>query len=70
MPLLKFAAELHPTSDPDYYICTHLRTQVQVIIITRVKKMIDQGQWAHCSLEDREEVRSLRELGFLIEIEA
>lgn len=67
MPLLKFAAELRPTRDSDYYLCTHLRTQTQVVITTRVKKMIDQGQWMHCLLEEREEIRCLRELGLLIE---
>ncbi|MFL5703150.1 MAG: hypothetical protein ACJ8AG_10035 [Ktedonobacteraceae bacterium] len=41
-----------------------------MIITTRVKKMIDQGQWTNCSPEDREEIRTLRELGFLIKIEA
>lgn len=68
--VLKFSAELQPTSNPDYFICIHRRTHTRVVITVKVKKMIDQGQWTHCLPEDREEVRSLREMGFLIEHEA
>ena len=67
--MLKFAATVELTSHPDYYLCTHRKTHSQVVITTRVKKMVDQGQWTDCLPEDLEEVRNLRELGFLTETE-
>jgi hypothetical protein len=69
MPLLKFAATLESTSHSDYYFCIHRKTHARVVITTRVKNIIDQGQWTHCLPEDLEEIRNLRELGILIETE-
>lgn len=69
MPLLKFAATLQLIGHSDYYLCIHCKTHARVVITTRVKNMIDQGQWTHCLPEDLEEIRNLRELGFLIETE-
>lgn len=65
--MFTFAATLQLSSHPDYYFCTHRKTSAQVIITTRVKELVDQGQWTYCLPEDLEEIRSLRELGFLIE---
>jgi hypothetical protein len=67
MPQIKFATEVQLTRRTDYYLCTHLRTQTRVIITARMKKMIDQGLWTDWLVEDREEIRCLRELGFLID---
>jgi hypothetical protein len=69
MPLLKFAATLELTSHSDYYFCIHRKTHARVVITTRVKNIVDQGQWTHCLPEDLEEIRNLRELGILIEAE-
>ena len=67
MPLLRFAVEIQLIRHHDYYLCVHARTQTRVIITTKLKYIIDTCQWSHCTPEDQEEIRCLRELGYLIE---
>jgi hypothetical protein len=70
MASLTFAADVQFTRQNSHYICFRAATHVQVIISARLKEMIDQGSLSECSLEELEEVRSLRELGFVIDAPA
>ncbi|HLI68764.1 MAG TPA: hypothetical protein VKV19_03305 [Ktedonobacteraceae bacterium] len=69
MPWITFSADVQLTRRGDYYLCTHNKTRAQVIIAARLKEIIEQQQWVRCAPEDQEEIRSLRELGFLVEVE-
>jgi len=51
----------------DYCICTGEKPHREVMISLRLKKIIDSKDWSQVISEDLEEIRSLRELGILVE---
>lgn len=70
MTSLAFTADVEFTRQNSHFICFRAATHVQVIISARLKEMIDQGSLAECSPQEQEEIRSLRELGFVIDTTA
>jgi hypothetical protein len=66
MQPIKFAADIRFSRYKTYYICYHQASHQQIIISARLKEMIEQSNWAHCSPEEQEEIRCLRELGFVV----
>ena len=70
MPIVRpvrFAANVHFTRSNGYYLCRRPDVHAQVMITSWLKELIDQKRWAEALSEDLEELRSLRELGFLEE---
>jgi hypothetical protein len=48
-------------------LCSRPGTHTQVVITRRLKELIEQQAWSQVREEDQEELRSLRELGFLVD---
>ncbi|HZO75822.1 MAG TPA: hypothetical protein VFB60_26725 [Ktedonobacteraceae bacterium] len=70
MPIVRpvrFAANVHFARSNGYYLCRRSDVHAQVMISARLKELIEQKRWAEALSEDLEELRSLRELGFVEE---
>jgi hypothetical protein len=64
---VRFAADVQFTYHNGFCICYRTITRVQVMINLRLKETIERGDWSQLSTADEEEIRSLLELGFLVE---
>ena len=62
-----FAADVQLTRENGYCICYQTTTHIRVMISLRLKEIIERGDWSHILPEDLEEIRSLRELGLVVE---
>ena len=64
---VKFVSDVRFTRQNDYCLCHRPSVHVQVIISFRLKELIEQQNWPQVLPEDIDELRSLRELGFVEE---
>lgn len=64
---VKFVSDVNFTRQNDYCLCHRPSVHVQVIISFRLKEIIEQQDWSQVLPEDVDELRSLRELGFVEE---
>ena len=48
-------------------LCSRPGIHTQVVITRRLKEVIEQQEWSQLQVDDQEEIRSLRELGFLVD---
>ncbi len=70
MPIVRpvrFIIKIQFVQVDDYCLCCRLDTQAQVLITFRLKELIEQKRWSEILQSDLEELRSLRELGFVEE---
>jgi hypothetical protein len=63
----QFAPDVVFILQHDHFICSRNTTTIRVVISVRLKEIIDQQQWSECLPEDLEDIRSLQELGYLVE---
>ena len=64
---VRFAIDVQFIQSNGYCRCHRPDVHAQVIITFRLKELIEQKRWAEILPADLEELRSLRELGFLEE---
>lgn len=64
---ITFTADIQFTWQGNYCICYRATSHVQVVISFRLKEVIEQQKWSQLLPEDLDEIRSLCELGFVVE---
>lgn len=62
-----FAKDVHFLRQQTQYLCSRPGTHARVVITPRLKALIEQQAWSELQTEDQEEIRALRELGFLVD---
>lgn len=63
-----FATDVNFLVQNGQCICSRSCTHTQVVIRLQLKELIERGDWSYLRSEEAEEIRSLRELGFLIDL--
>jgi hypothetical protein len=61
-----FATDVEFLMQQTQCICSRPGTRTQVVITRRLKELIEREEWSQLQTEDLEEIRALRELGFLV----
>lgn len=68
MSAYMFARHIQLIRRNGHYLCSQGQPHDQVLISARLKELIEQERWEECSPEDLEEIRSLCELGMVVQL--
>lgn len=62
-----FAQDVSFSVVETHCLCSRPGTYTQVVITRRLKELIEQQAWSQLQEDEQEDIRSLRELGFLVD---